>query len=502
VFVSDVFARDGLSFDERVELMRRISQGEETYGQRARPHEQANEYYLDHLMDDCVERALRECPEVPARVDLLISLSGFSPATTVLTYEMLRPRRLVVVSSADATDSIDSIAERVIGRGRLRQSEFTHRSCEPTDPLGIYWIVQNELDEHTKRHDGVAVAYLDITGGRKVMSAAAALAAWQLDLELCYIESRWDPGLRQPIPGSDRLLLLENPTSLFGAQEMSAAQHMFDGGAFDAARLRFEELAARLTRPARARFMAALSELYRAWCDLDLPALRPGIERVQNTLGPIRRDLPVGTVAAVEEQLRFLERLAARDQAALLLGFHLLDDHYRAIGRQDFAALLSYRTIEGCLVERLKARSPGFDDSEPDYELLMADSAELRRRWSQAMDEVDQRPKRRSLPPYVGFFAAAVLLHVLEDPLLPAAGICTINDLRALRDLAKIRNASVLAHGHGSVSRNDSERLNGAAKDIMKSYWRLQDDGDAGLDELLVRLRFVRMANHQDGPTT
>lgn len=66
-----------------------------------------------------------------------------------------------------------------------------------------------------------------------------------------------------------------------------------------------------------------------------------------------------GTMGSLEQQLIFLDRLVQREQSALLLCFHILDDHYRAIGRHDFAALLSYRTIEGCLVERLKIRFPG-----------------------------------------------------------------------------------------------------------------------------------------------
>jgi hypothetical protein len=150
------------------------------------------------------------------------------------------------------------------------------------------------------------------------MSATAALAAWQLDLGLCYIDGDYDVELGQAVPGSDRLLLLDNPTSLFGEQEMKAAEHAFDGGAFDAARRRFEELATRLAQPGRARFMAALSALYQAWCDIDWKALPAAVDRVKDTLRPIQRTLPEGTVAAVYAQLKYLDTLACRDRRALL----------------------------------------------------------------------------------------------------------------------------------------------------------------------------------------
>ena len=35
----------------------------------------------------------------------------------------------------------------------------------------------------------------------------------------------------------------------------------------------------------------------------------------------------------------------------------MLGEHYRELGRHDFAALLYYRTIEGCLARRLEGRA-------------------------------------------------------------------------------------------------------------------------------------------------
>jgi hypothetical protein len=215
---------------------------------------------------------------------LLISVTGFSPRTTILAFKVLRPRRLVVIPSENARGSINTIARYVVGEGGLQQADFSQRPCVPTNPLSIYNVVKDEL-ELLERQDGQAISYIDITGGRKVMSATAALAAWQLDLGLCYLDGEYDPELRQAVPGSDRLLLLDNPTSLFGEQEMNAAYQAFDGGAYEAAGSRFEELSGRLARPTDARFWGALSKLYGAWCDLDLVALPAAIETVRRTLG-------------------------------------------------------------------------------------------------------------------------------------------------------------------------------------------------------------------------
>lgn len=121
------------SFGERVARMRRIGLGAEPYGRGDRPHEQAIEFYLDELLEECVERAARSCPHRPNQVDLLISLCGFSPTTTILAYELLRPRRPVVITSEDADESINVIGTRVVGPGRLQHKDFSPRVCPPTE---------------------------------------------------------------------------------------------------------------------------------------------------------------------------------------------------------------------------------------------------------------------------------------------------------------------------------------------------------------------------------
>ncbi|MFD0591991.1 hypothetical protein ACFQZ4_04970 [Catellatospora coxensis] len=64
------------------------------------------------------------------------------------------------------------------------------------------------------------------------MSAGAALAAAQLDLAMCYIDSDFDPEMRQALPGSERLCVLPNPTALFGDKDMAAAMAMFRAGLY------------------------------------------------------------------------------------------------------------------------------------------------------------------------------------------------------------------------------------------------------------------------------
>jgi hypothetical protein len=115
------------SFEAKIAQLRRVEQGEATYGDGDR-ETQAFRFFLDHMLGEAVKRALTRGSRPPKPVRLLISLSGFSPLTTILAYELLRPERLLVVTSEDAEASIDLIAD---GRGKRPTSSVRCFTVSP-----------------------------------------------------------------------------------------------------------------------------------------------------------------------------------------------------------------------------------------------------------------------------------------------------------------------------------------------------------------------------------
>jgi hypothetical protein len=148
------------------------------------------------------------------------------------------------------------------------------------------------------------------------------------------------------------------------------------------------------------------------------------------------------------------------------------------VGRHDFAALFSYRTIERCLTGRLAHAHPGFDAEHPDYDLLTNDRQALRDRYRAVHDEVNGTSQQRQLPSMLNLFSSAALLLALDDPLSRTAALGNAQELRELRDLAKARNRSVLAHGEESVSAQVSSALNAKALRVLEAYWRLCRPGE------------------------
>ena len=55
---------------------------------------------------------------------------------------------------------------------------------------------------------------VDITGGTKAMASGAAMMAAVLDADIYYVESKYLPVYRRPLPGSEYLKVLSNPRKL------------------------------------------------------------------------------------------------------------------------------------------------------------------------------------------------------------------------------------------------------------------------------------------------
>jgi hypothetical protein len=478
------------TLEQKRDRLRRIFRGMETYGEGTAA-EQANRYRLAEMYDDAVAAAKVNSADVERpQVDLLVSLSGYSPETTLLAYELILPSQLLVISSEKTVAQVDVINEKIAGR--LKFSEFRYDKVDPVNPLDIYELVRKAV--HPARPgDPPVKAIIDITGGKKVMSASAALAASQLDLKMCYIDSEFDPEMRQAIPGTERLCILSNPTVLFGDGDMEAAMQMFESGNYVGAAERFGELSGRVSEPARARYMRDLAAFYQSWCDQDSVHLPEQAEQVRTRIADPRSELRPETARRLAEQLDFANALVARDSSALLLNSYLLGEHYFRLGRNDFAALLFYRTMEKSLAERLRRGYDGFNVSKPEYRLLDPDTEALASRYGELAMSVFGSNRPVALPWRVQFIEAVILLHLLGDEMLPVAGIKGLSGTRHLRRLADIRNQSVLAHGETAVGAGDCGKLRQQALVHLRAFWRLHEV-DHDVDQRIETLRFISEA--------
>ena len=202
---------------ENINRWRNILAGKEVYGAGS-IIEQAADFYYENILPLVlteVKNRVTSSQNAPGDVGTLVSLMGYSPETTVIACTVLEPDFLHVVRSSPSPDYIPSITNllnRISGAYKPKMGVY-EVMCDATDPYEIYKAVSLSL-KRTIPHDLKNKRNIvDITGGKKVMSAMASLAASHQKALIAYIDGEYDPALRRPQPLTEHLTLI-NPLAL------------------------------------------------------------------------------------------------------------------------------------------------------------------------------------------------------------------------------------------------------------------------------------------------
>ncbi|MCP4806273.1 MAG: hypothetical protein GY884_13095, partial [Proteobacteria bacterium] len=120
--------------------------------------------------------------------------------------------------------------------------------------------------------------WVDPTGGKKSMSAAAAVAANVLSCPLVYVDGVYNPELRCPDPTSEFPRMLANPLVVFGDLERDEALRCLARGEYRQALELATALAQRLYESREAEAIAGLARGYLAWSRFQFAEARESLE--------------------------------------------------------------------------------------------------------------------------------------------------------------------------------------------------------------------------------
>lgn len=159
------------------------------------------------LLPSLKSRFLNENGYKSSSYDGLISLLGFTPDTVVLTYHFIQPKSLVVLHTPETAGLLDTVLKYT----NIPKSAFFHEVFveEP------YTDIFRALELARKRLKGNKIA-IELTGGKKTMGSALAMAAGILDIDLLYIDYHtYMPEFRKPKPESTFFRVMKNPAKYF-----------------------------------------------------------------------------------------------------------------------------------------------------------------------------------------------------------------------------------------------------------------------------------------------
>ena len=460
--------------------------------------ESAREYYWDEILPDVVDR-VKKNPDSNAPkegVGVLISTLGESPQTTIIAYEILKPRYVVVVTSKQSSEKIKKVRDWIKENSEheIEEKCWITEEVDKVDFVGLNGQVTTRIDqfyEDVKRMEYPVI--IDVTGGTKLMSAAAAYTAWNRDLHCCYVNSSYDSEMRMPEPGSEFVELLPRPYQLTANRDFNTAKKHFNAGLFAQAASEFDRLHELIVQSGDVKIYRILAKLYYLWSEFEFDSQRvkiPGCNGEESILGlldrlkPLKRQLSE-TFTEVDErrvsrQIEFLEQMVKLDDDSPekrlnhLLTFYVLGRHYHErLGRMTFATLLYYRCVEGCLKLLLEDTCEGFTCKHANLEILEAHAEDFKEQYLKICNRVYKSGSKPIIPYSFGLMACAISLEVIGVGFgIEGDDSCT--GLELLYRFTESRNSSVLAHGLSPVSQDEIKKCNELAKGVMKhflEYW-------------------------------
>lgn len=420
-----------------------------------------------HMRKDFSKNYNRE-----AKYDGLISLLGFTPETVILSYLFAEPDNFVILH----TKETKHLLETVVKYTKVPFANFYHEPFTEIPNISIYKALEKAIQRFPK---GAKIA-IELTGGKKTMGGALAVAAGMLDIDLFYIDySEYMPEFRKPKPESSYIHLVENPMKLsidlFGSIEIEKAVEYFNIGKYNVSKELFSQAGSKMANPRIADICLKLSDFYDNWNSFNFVEAVNLSESLFESVLQFHDQISnqfYFDINQLKSHIEVVKELANNNRTYQIWNFYFTAIRNENNNLNDLAVLLFYRTIESTFENALKDIAEKFDRSKPNYKLLNSSMEELRKGYVKHRKDVfTDTPEDEKLPKHVALFDSHCLLSALNNKLAKKI------PLGRVASIAKNRNLSVYVHGLNPMEEKSLRDMKNLATDTIEKYSELKGIG-------------------------
>ena len=462
--------------------------------------QEADSFYEKNLMK-LIEQDYqkRNKGKLIGKAEYLIMSVGTSFEPLVLNISLMKPKRILFLY----TDISEKTLAKIVDYCRLAADQYEKSRVDESDPLTIY----REIKESYLVWGKPARIYIDFTGGTKSMAAAAAMAGALIDVQLVYVGSDdYLTDFRKPNPGSEQLLYIDNPISVFGDLEIGKAMTLFEQCNYAGAREKLSYLKENVPEPDMRQqldFAYQLAVAYEAWDALDFPrageamrALNSRMQRDSRThanflMMDYRERLTdqeillnqLGRIPALIKDKRQKDILQDKNlMTALMFTMYQNAQVREQQEKYDMASLLMYRLLE--MIEQRRLAEYNLYVSRMDYSALdyskiqldgKIDLERIRENMNRIREGMFGKQTNRYLPDQISLLDGYMLLLALGDAISKVPNGRDLDFLRRLRSMVYLRNNSIFAHGLGPVGPADYRRFKDFVEEVFAKYCRIEE---------------------------
>lgn len=431
-------------------------------------------------------------PDSLKKPKALVSVLGFSWPPVAMMAAWCRPERMLVIGSEESL-KLSVAGERVVSLiarvARIDRDAITVARAGDPGETDIYRAVRDFLASGISPRE----IFIDPTGGKKSMSASAALAGFLAGAPLVYVDyTEYHPQSRIPVPGSEYPRLLANPLEVLGDLDLRDVFAAFNRSDFDEAERLARRMASRLYEPREAEALAELAAGYAAWDRFQFEAARKRLANARLAIDAFAEQGGWAWVANVKPVLsRNLQGLLAlevltKTPASLGEGLPLVVWYLAAAKRRaeanriSLAVLLLYAAMERFMGLCLRV-DHGLDSHDPNYALIK-DKVDWRLFDAAGKGMFGDRYRRREFDGPLMFANSVQLLAALRPSRL------SYEDFGRLKGLARTRNKCEYENGFLPEPPKSIGTFYSTVKEIV---WRCGEASN--LDEMLARCEFPQL---------
>jgi len=404
---------------------------------------------------------------------LLTSL-GMRIQPVLLSIAALKPKSIVFVHTKESRNQVDEIKNSAGWKGLFAEKEpfATEIQINPVDTTTTYEQLAKVV-KLSKKSNWV----VDITGGKKVMSATLSAFAFWRRIPVVYWNAKETLGV--PEPFSERLSVIDNPYDTYGDPLLKAAESAFNNHQFSAAIQALKHLRDTISIVGldhMASVASNLIECYMLWdrfehSNEDKKAACKFYETFEQAAEHYRRFkynfFDSGVFDANMQFLTQLKNTYQPSKKSLIDEFRLVDVFCNSCRRAkqnlfDDAVARLYRCTEMATTMQLKKIVPKFDPNNADWDSLckVFDGIDLTGIYVKKSEELGYESEGLPKIRQIGLAQQIILLATIAEAIgqrrdkfgkqiseKAEDAVSVYNVYKSEKEVFNSRNRSILAHG-------------------------------------------------------
>jgi len=415
--------------------------------------------------------------------DWLIIPAGLEESYYVLLINALKPKKIYFLCTEIFRNEF---LENIIKKTNLKREQYIVNviNYKGMDLAEVYGKIKE------KAHLFNGKVAVDLTRGKRIISAGAAIMASFFGFDIIYIDEDWEVDIKRGVPGSEDLILVRNPFHIFGDLEKNYARIMFNQYNFNSSKVLLQELCKKVKDPREYEVLTLISETYDYWNAFNYNAASKKIQEALRKIDQFDLTIERETLKGNEEALIILSKINTVQKIDELLKddnliLHLLIDLYtnalrrRESRRLDDAIVRLYRLLE--LISQYRLASYDIITSEPNYK----NHPELKEKYKEITKQLYNQ--ERELPFEIGIKDGHILLFLLEDEIWKNK---TLEDMKKFLGPIRLRDNSIIAHGIETINDKAFKKIEEMSEEFLKITCKLLSKN---LQELIQQHKFIKL---------